>query len=137
MPDAVADPLQLIRSFASTVSAHPDADLLHDPENAATWLHNAGILPAENGLSNGEHAALLRLRTAIIDVVAAHSGGGDDGDANARLTRALADGRLVLTAGPNGAVRLASAARSSYPSVIASFAIAIADAAAAGTWPGV
>jgi Putative stress-induced transcription regulator len=137
MPDAAADPLHLIRSFASTVSAEPDSDLLRDRENAAAWLHTAGILPAENGLSNSEHAALLRLRAAIIDVIAAHSGGREDADATARLTRALADGRLVLTAGPRGAVRLASAARSSYPSVVADFAIAIAEAAAAGTWPGV
>jgi hypothetical protein len=136
MPDAAADPLHLIRSFASTVSADPDADLLHNRDDAAAWLHTAGILPAENGLSNSEHAALLRLRTSIIDVLAAHSRGRDDGDADARLTRALADGRLVLTAGPAGTVRLASAARSSYPSVVAMFAIAIAEAAAAGTWPG-
>jgi hypothetical protein len=137
MPDAAADPLHLIRSFASTVSADPDSDLLRNREDAAGWLHTAGILPAENGLSNGEHAALLRLRAAIIDVLAAHAGGRADGDADARLTRALADGRLVLTAGPGGAVRLASAARSSYPSVVAAFAIAISEAAAAGTWPGV
>lgn len=137
MPDAVADPLHLIRSFASTVSADPGADLLRDRDDAASWLHTAGILPTENGLSNSEHAALLRLRTSIIDVLAAHSGGREDGDANGRLTRALADGRLVLTAGPGGAVRLASAARSSYPSVVAAFAIAIAQAAGAGKWPGV
>lgn len=137
MPDAAADPLHLIRSFASTVSADPDRDLLRNREDAAGWLHTAGILPAENGLSNSEHAALLRLRASIIDVLAAHSGGREDGDAGARLTRALADGRLVLTAGPGGAVRLASAARSSYPSVVAAFAVAIAEAAAAGTWPGV
>lgn len=136
MPDAAADPLHLIRSFASTVSADPNADLLHNREDAAGWLHTAGILPAENGLSNSEHAALLRLRAAIIDVLAAHSAGHEDADANARLTRALADGRLVLTACQGGTVRLASAARSSYPSVVAAFAIGIAEAATAGTWPG-
>lgn len=137
MPDAAADPLHLIRSFASTVSADPDADLLHTREGAASWLHSARILPAETGLSNSEHAALLRLRASIIDVLAAHAEGREDGAAAARLTRALADGRLVLTAGPAGTVRLASAARASYPSVVATFAIAIAEAAAAGTWPGV
>jgi hypothetical protein len=35
-----------------------------------------------------------------------------------------------------GAARLATAARSSYPSVVAGIAVAIADCAAAGTWPG-
>src|SRR5579859_6045674 len=74
MPDAAADPLHLIRSFASTVSADPGADLLRDRDDAAAWLHAAGILPTENGLSNSEHAALLRLRASIIDVLAATSG---------------------------------------------------------------
>jgi hypothetical protein len=32
-------------------------------------------------------------------------------------------------------VRLVSAARSSFPGVVAAIAVAIADAAAAGTWP--
>src|SRR5207248_1774429 len=53
----------------------------------------------------------------------------------ARLTRALADGRLVLTVDPASAVRLASAARSSYPNLVAAIAVAIAGSAASGTWP--
>jgi hypothetical protein len=36
---------------------------------------------------------------------------------------------------PAGTVRLVSAARSSFPSVVAAIAVAIADSAAAGTWP--
>jgi hypothetical protein len=57
-------------------------------------------------------------------------------DAAARLTRALADGRLVLTVDPASAVQLASAARASYPNLVAVVAIAIAGAAASGAWPG-
>ena len=34
---------------------------------------------------------------------------------------------------PDSTVRLASAARSSYPGIVAAFAVAIADSAAAGT----
>jgi hypothetical protein len=36
---------------------------------------------------------------------------------------------------PASTVRLVSAARSSFPSVVAAIAVAIADSAAAGTWP--
>jgi hypothetical protein len=36
------------------------------------------LLPAEAGLSNSEHAALLRLRGSIRDVMAAHAGGRQD-----------------------------------------------------------
>ena len=47
--------------------------------------------------------------------------------------RALAEGRLVVTVDPASTVRLVSAARSSFPSVVAALAVAIADSAAAGT----
>jgi Putative stress-induced transcription regulator len=128
----VSDPLHLIESFAGTL--RPDQDLLSTREEAAGWLRVAALLPAEAGLSNSEHAALLRLREAVRDVLAAHADGREDPDAAARLTRALAEGRLVVTVDAASTVRLGSAARASYPSVVAAFAVAIADAAAAGTW---
>ncbi len=126
-------PLRLIQSFASTPSADPDP--LRTREEAAAWLRAAELLPAEAGLSNSEHAALLRLRDSIRDVLAAHAGGREDAAAAGRLTRALADGRLVVTVDPASAVQLASAARASYPNLVAAVAIAIAGSAAAGTWP--
>jgi hypothetical protein len=120
--------LHLVRSFADTVKADPDADLLRTREEAAGWLRSAGLLPAEAGLSNSEHAALLRLRNSIRDVLAARAEGRADADAAARLTKALADGRLVLTVDPASTVGLASAARASYPNLVADVAIAIAQA---------
>ena len=127
-------PLRLIQSFASTLSADPDMDLLGTREKAAAWLRTAALLPAEAGLTSSEHAALLRLRASIGDVLAAHADGREDAGAAARLTRALADGRLVLTVDPASTVRLASAARASYPGLVAAVAIAIAGSAASGTW---
>ena len=66
--------------------------------------------------------------------MAAHAGGRPDAAAAARLTRALADGRLVLTVDPASDVELASAARAGYPNLVALVAIAIAQAAALGGW---
>jgi hypothetical protein len=123
----------MIQSLARTLRPDQDADLLRSREEAAAWLHKAGLLPADAGLSNSEHAALLRLRDSIRDALAARAEGRADDDADARLTRALADGRLVLTIGQNGAPRLASAARASYPNLVAAVAIAIAES---GDWPG-
>ena len=51
-----------------------------------------------------------------------------------RAARLLADGRLVLTVDPASAVQLASAARASYPNLVAAVAIAIAGSAASGEW---
>jgi predicted RNA-binding Zn ribbon-like protein len=92
------------------------------------------LLPAETGLTNSEHAALLRLRGAVRDVLAAHGDGREDSPAAGLLTRTLAEGRLVVTVDPASTVRLASAARASYPSVVAGIAVAVADSAAAGAW---
>jgi predicted RNA-binding Zn ribbon-like protein len=133
VPDT-SGPLYLIQSFANTVGPGPDVDLLRTREEAAAWLRSAELLPADAGLSNGEHAALLRLRESIRDVLAAHAAGRQDAAAAARLTRALADGRLVLTVDPGSAAVLASAARASYPNLVALVAIAIAETAASGDW---
>jgi predicted RNA-binding Zn ribbon-like protein len=133
VPDT-SGPLYLIQSFANTVGPGPDVDLLRTREEAAAWLRSAALLPDDAGLSNGEHAALFRLRESIRDVLVAHAGGRPDAAAAARLTRALADGRLVLTVEPASAVELASAARASYPNLVALVAIAIAQAATSGGW---
>ncbi|MFY9929972.1 MAG: ABATE domain-containing protein [Streptosporangiaceae bacterium] len=140
-PPAHPAPPDLIRSFAGTLGSDPGPDKQHTDklgtrEDAVAWLRGAGLLTAEAGLSNSEHAALLRLRDAVRDVLAAQAAHRDDADAAARLTRALAEGRLVVTVDAASTVRLATAARASYPSVVAAIAVAIADSAAAGTWPG-
>ena len=75
VPDA---PLHLIRSFADTRGTDLDTDLLATREEAVAWLRTAALLPAEAGLSNSEHAALLRLRESIRDVLAAHADGRED-----------------------------------------------------------
>ena len=71
--------------------------------------------PPKAGLTNSEHAALLRTREALRDVLAAHADGRKDAAAAERLTRALAEGRLVVIVDTASTVRLASAARASYP----------------------
>jgi hypothetical protein len=139
VPDT-ANPLALIQSFVSTLSTDPGADEpgpdpLDTRADAAAWLRDAGLLPADAGLSNSEHAALLRMRDAFRDVIAAHADGREDAAAAERLTKALAEGRLVVTVAPAGAIRLATAARSSYPGLVATIAVALADAAVDGGWP--
>ena len=69
---------RLIQSLASTLRPDQDADLLRSREEAAAWLRKAELLPADAGLSNSEHAALLRLRDSIRDVLAARADGRAD-----------------------------------------------------------
>jgi predicted RNA-binding Zn ribbon-like protein len=126
----------LIQSFANTRTAVSDTDLLGTREQAAEWLRRMALLPEGTGLTGSEHAALLRLRDSLGEVLAAHTDGREDAAAAARLTRALADGRLVLTVDEASTVGLASAARASYSGVVAAVAVAVADSAASRTWLG-
>ena len=124
---SAADALNLITSLADTIRA--SADPLATREDAAGWLRAAGLLPADDAtLSGSEHGALLRLRDSLRDVLAARTERRPDADAAARLTRALADGRLVVTIDPDGSAWLASSARAVYSNLVAAIAIAVAGA---------
>jgi hypothetical protein len=129
---------RLLQSFAATVAAGPDpgnADVLATRERAIPWLRAQGLMPADAVLTGSEHGALLRLRDALRAALAAHAAGRDTPpEIAAQLTRALADGRLVVTITDAGSVKLATAARSAYPSIVAAIAVAIAEAGAAGAW---
>jgi hypothetical protein len=147
VPVPVPGPLALIQSFVNTAGHDsdapdaaeaadaPDADPLGTRAEAAAWLHSAGLLPAEAGLTSSEHSALLRMREALRDVIAARADAEHDEAAAERLTKALAEGRVVVIVEAPGTVRLASAARTSYPGLVASIAVAFADMVTAGTWP--
>ncbi len=91
----------LLRSLAGTVTGD-GTDHLATREEAVPWLRTAGLLPGDAVLTGSEHGALLRMRDALRDVAAVRAAGGSDDDAAARLTRALADGRLVVTVSPAG-----------------------------------
>lgn len=123
-PAGTTDPVSVLRALADT--AGHDVDSLADREDAVDWLHDAGLLPADAALSVSEHNALLRLREALHDVLTARAAGRADPDAAARLTRALADGRLVVTVTAAGTAGLASSARATYSSLVAVLAIAVA-----------
>jgi hypothetical protein len=110
----------LLRSLA-------DANL-DDREDAVDWLRAAGLLAQDAEITNSEHGALLRLREALRDVLAVRGAGKTDPEPAARLSRALADGRLVVTITSQGAPKLASSARAPYSSAVAAIAIAVAEA---------
>jgi len=128
-------PLNLVQALANTPGADPDKDPLRTREDAAVWLRAAALLPAQARLGSSDHTALLRLRESLRSVLATHTDGHQDAAAAAGLTRALADGRIVVTVDPGNGIGLASAARASYSGLVADLAVAIAESAAAGTWP--
>lgn len=130
-------PLALVQAFVNTVSLRTGgADLLGDRPAAVGWFRGAGVLPADPVVvSTSEHNGLLRLREALRTVLVARTEGREDATDAARLTRAFADGRLVLTVQAAGGAHWATAARAPYPSMVAGIAAAIADSVTARTWP--
>lgn len=126
--DLLDESLTLIQEFAGTAE-------IATREQAIPWLRQQQLLPADAGLMNSEYSALVRLQQALKDVLKAQAEGREDTDAAARLTKGLADGRLVVTVDAKATVELTTAARASYPSIVASLAVAIARAAAAHRWP--
>jgi predicted RNA-binding Zn ribbon-like protein len=129
--------LGLVQAFVNTVSLRAGGlDLLGDRPAAVGWFRAAGVLPSDPVVvTTSEHAGLLRLRESLRVVLVARTGGREDEAAAANLTRAFADGRLVLTVDAAAGVHWATAARAPYPSMVAAIAIAMAESATAGTWP--
>ena len=116
----------LLSSLAGTVTAD-GSDLLETRESAVPWLCATGLLPGDATLTGSEHGALLRLRDALRDIAAVRASDGAVADAGERLTKALADGRLVVTVTASGQAGLASSARAPYSNLVAAVAIAVAQ----------
>ena len=68
----------MLQSFAATVAAGTDPDnddVLATRERAIPWLRAQRLMPADAMLTGSEHGALLRLRDALRDALAAHAAG--------------------------------------------------------------
>jgi predicted RNA-binding Zn ribbon-like protein len=126
--------LRLVQALVNTLNAEAGRDLLGTPPDASQWLARAALLPEGSVLAGAERRALAELREAIRGVLRAHTCGLRDAEAASRLTMALASGRLALAVDPAGGARLVSADHEPISRVIGRVAIAIAEAADAGTW---
>ena len=115
----------ILSALAGTMTA--TGDPLVERDEAVAWLRAAGLLGPEAVISNSEHAALLRLRDALVAVLDARAAGMAAPDAAMRLSRGLADGRLVVTVSSVGKAVLASSARAPYSNLVATLAIAVAE----------
>ena len=126
--------LRLVQALVNTLNVELHRDLLGTAGEAAGWLQAGGLLPAGAPLISAEHRALVEVREAIRQVLAAHTDGRQDAAAARQLTWALASCRLTTAIDPAGGVRLVSADHDPFARAIGGVAIAIAEAGAAGTW---
>lgn len=126
--------LRLVQALVNTLNAESGRDLLGTQPDASRWLAEVGLLPAGTVLATAERQALVEMREAVRGVLHAHTGRRPDPEAASRLSMALAPGRLALAVDPAGGARLVSADHEPISRVIGAVAIAIAEAADAGTW---
>jgi predicted RNA-binding Zn ribbon-like protein len=126
--------LRLVQVLVNTLNAEAGRDLLGTRGEAARWLAAVGLLPAGSRLTDAEHRALVELREAVRGVLATRALRTYDPEAAGRLAMALAPCRLASAVDPAGGVRLVSADHDPFVRVIGAVAVAIAEAAAAGTW---
>ena len=126
--------LRLIQALVNTLNAEAGLDLLATRAEAAQWLVAAGMLGDGSRLTGAEHQAFVELREAVRAVLAAHTDRLENPAAASRLAVALAPCRLGLAVDPIGDVQLVSADHDPFQRVIGTVAIAIAEAAVAGTW---
>ena len=126
--------LRLVQALVNTLNAESGRDLLGTQPDASQWLAAAALLPGGSALTAAERQALVEMREAIRGVLRTHTGGLRDPEAASRLTMALAPGRMALAVDPAGGARLVSADHEPISRVIGRVAIAIAEAASAGTW---
>jgi predicted RNA-binding Zn ribbon-like protein len=130
--------LRLVQALVNTLNAEIGQDLLGTEAEATRWLTAAGLLPDQPAsaaeLTAAEHAALVNVREAVRGVLSANTSRREDPAAASRLTLALASCRLGVTIEPGGTVALVSADHDRFARIAGTVAIAIAEAAAAGTW---
>jgi predicted RNA-binding Zn ribbon-like protein len=143
LPTAGSDPgsrapapgsLRLVQALVNTLNAEAGRDLLGTRGEAARWLAATGLLPLGSQLTGAEQRALTELREAIRGVLGTRTHRADDPDAARRLAMALAPCRLAVAVDPSGGARLVSADHDPFVRVVGAIAVAIAEAAAAGTW---
>jgi len=126
--------LRVIQALVNTSAVEFDRELLGSTAAASGWLVTAGLLPPQAELAEPELRALVELREAIRDVLAAHTASQADPAAASRLTMALASCRLTVTVDAAGRVHLTAADHDPFARVVGGIAAVIAEAAAAGTW---
>jgi predicted RNA-binding Zn ribbon-like protein len=126
-------PLLVVQSFVNTREADTGTELLGDPEAAARWLHEAGLLgrPA----ADEQEIAAARAARESIRALLVHNGGGPDPEPSAlEALRVLAARcRLMPVVRVPGIVELLPDDGAGMP-WIARLLLIIRDAQGDGTW---
>jgi predicted RNA-binding Zn ribbon-like protein len=125
-------PLRLVQLFVNTNDLETGPDLIPDAAALRDWMHDRGLLDADDSVTDEDHARAIELREAIRELVSAHAGLPHDPAAadvvNAAATRA---GLRPVLADP--ATRFEPAV-TGVDGALGRIVAAIHEATADGTW---
>ena len=126
--------LELVIDFVNTLDVETAADSIAHPGELGAWLAERGLLVERPAISPREHAAALRLREALRELMLANNErDGDVGAAWSELERAARDGELAVHFTNAGAASLVPGARGvagALSKLLAPVAAGLAD----GSW---
>jgi predicted RNA-binding Zn ribbon-like protein len=126
-------PLLVVQSFVNTCEADAGTDLLADPEAAAQWLHEAGLL-GRNAADEPEIDTARAVRESIRALLVHNSGGPAPEPFELEALRVHAERcRLLPVVRAPGTVELLPDDGSEMP-WIARLLLIIRDAQGDGTW---
>ncbi|XRQ03532.1 CGNR zinc finger domain-containing protein [Actinomadura welshii] len=128
------DPALLLRDFVNTYDVEPGRDDIPTPARLAAWLTGRGLAPVDAAATEADLATAVALREGLREAMAAHHSRRDP-DLPGDLDDALAALPLRLTlTGPHPALAPVDPPATATAG-LARIVAAIADSAAAGTWP--
>src|ERR671922_1899345 len=67
-------PLRLVQLFVNTNDLETGPDLIPDACALRDWMHDRGLLDADQPVTGEDHARAIELREAIRELVSAHAG---------------------------------------------------------------
>jgi predicted RNA-binding Zn ribbon-like protein len=124
--------LRLVEEFIDTVELDTGHDELGHVASARAWLHDRGLLAADEDLDHEGRGALIEVREALRALTAANSGERVPHDVLAMLEQHGAAGLLTVRVG-DGASALVAAAPG-VRGAIGSLLGIVHDAMVEGTW---
>ncbi|HEY4427304.1 MAG TPA: CGNR zinc finger domain-containing protein [Solirubrobacteraceae bacterium] len=126
--------LELVIDFVNTLDVETAADSIAHPAELGAWLAERGLLVERAAISPGEHAAALRLREALRDLMLANNErDGDVGPAWSELERTARDGELAVHFTGAGAVSVAPRA-GGVEGALSKLLVPVAAGLADGSW---
>jgi predicted RNA-binding Zn ribbon-like protein len=129
-------PLLVVQAFVNTRDVDKDTDLLTDPDSAAAWLRDAGIIDARTTVDTDDLRLAVEIREGIRALLAHNGGGPAPSAADLEPIEALMDScpaRLVVDR--TGLFHLGPKSAGSMAAGMLEVLLVVRDAQEDGTWP--